>query len=527
VNAKRFLIGITALTTAACNMITGADSIEFSDEGTGGATTSGVTTGAQGPATSGAGGASGSGDVGTGTGPTTSGAGPSTGSGAAADLVPADGVSITAIKLYQGVERPLMSGGSDASSSVPIVGGRDAMLRIFYSAQSQKSVTVRVTLGSAQPILVQANVSGNSTQGSLASTINVTIPGATLTGAANYKVELLVPNGQASGSNTAASYPAQGAASLPVQSAGQTLKLVLVPIQYAADGSNRLPDTSQSQLNLYRDYLYKMYPIPSVTVTVRPTVKWSQQVAANGSGWDALLNQIANLRQQSGAKPDEYWYGVFSAAPTFGQFCSGGCVAGLSMIAGPNDAYARAGIGVGFSGPDSASAAAHEIGHQHGRPHAPCGVNQGVDSSYPYSGGKIGAWGYDLTTKQLVDPSRTDFMSYCHPDWISDYNYKLLFNRLKLINGAEWIQGPAAKFERITVSDEGGGTWLEPVELTSTPGGEPTEVVVETPNGPEKRTGWFYPYTHIPGGVLLVPAGLTRANGVQAKLRAGTLDIAR
>src|SRR5205823_9528766 len=192
-------------------------------------------------------------------------------------------------------------------------------------------------LGGGDPITVSANVAGSSSANALGSTVNVAIPGARLSGANGYKVELLMPNGQASGKNAAAVYPAQGSAALPVSAVGATLKIVLVPIAYAADGSNRLPDTSQQQVNLYRDTIYKLYPTPSVTVTVKSPISWNQTVAANGNGWDTLLNQIVSYRQQSGAKADEYYYGVFAAAPSFNQFCQSGCVAGLSMVAGAND----------------------------------------------------------------------------------------------------------------------------------------------------------------------------------------------
>ena len=39
---------------------------------------------------------------------------------------------------------------------------------------------------------------------------------------------------------------------------------------------------------------------------------------------------------------------------------------------------------------------AHELGHNMGSSHAPCGGAGGPDPSYPYPGGSIGAWGYDF-----------------------------------------------------------------------------------------------------------------------------------
>jgi hypothetical protein len=125
----------------------------------------------------------------------------------------------------------------------------------------------------------------------------------------------------------------------------------------------------------------------------------------------------------------------------------------------------------------------------------------------------------------LIDPSHTDFMSYCDPAWISDYNFKTLFQRLKLVNGAEWIQGPEATYERIAIGAEGDGSWLEPITLTSTPSGEPTEVTVQTPNGAEKRIGYYYRYSHIEGGRLLVPAAKAKIFSLSFKLGSLALSL--
>ncbi|MBM4373683.1 MAG: hypothetical protein FJ095_01265 [Deltaproteobacteria bacterium] len=493
---RRMAVGITALTAAACNIISGADQVEFVPDMKVDAST---TTGNGGGNGSESAATSGSGNVDPDT---------TTGSGSMVDTTPvlADGISVTEVKLYQGVERPLMKGGAPISSKVPIVAGRDAYLRVFYSAQQPMEVTLQLDLGDGgEPLEVPAKVSGTSNQASLASSVNVMVPGARLANATGFRVSLLVPGGAASGSNSAASYPASGLADLPVESAGSTMKLVLVPIAYEADGSKRLPDTSAEQVERYRKAFFRLYPIPNITVTVKPAVSWKQKVDPGGSGWDDLLNAIVDYRQKSGAGNDEYYYGVFNAAASFASFCSQGCVAGLSLLAGPNDAMARAGIGVGFTGDETTGTAAHEIGHQHGRPHAPCGVSQSVDPLFPHKDGSIGTWGFDLITKQLIKPDAPDFMSYCHPEWISDFNFGKLFDRLKLVNNAAWLGGEEVVYERVAIDAAGRARWLGEVTNASAPSGEPTTLEVETDDGPEQLVGHFYPYSHVGGGVMLVP----------------------
>jgi len=68
---------------------------------------------------------------------------------------------------------------------------------------------------------------------------------------------------------------------------------------------------------------------------------------------------------------------------------------------------------------------AHELGHNLSLDHAPCGSPAGVDPSFPYPDGSSGAWGYDAREGgSLIDPGDyKDIMSYCEPEWISDYSF--------------------------------------------------------------------------------------------------------
>jgi hypothetical protein len=51
-----------------------------------------------------------------------------------------------------------------------------------------------------------------------------------------------------------------------------------------------------------------------------------------------------------------------------------------------------------------------------------------VDPSYPYPNARIGAFGFDLVTRQVIDNFTRDVMSYCSPDWVSDYTYEGVLN---------------------------------------------------------------------------------------------------
>jgi hypothetical protein len=87
----------------------------------------------------------------------------------------------------------------------------------------------------------------------------------------------------------------------------------------------------------------------------------------------------------------------------------------------------------GLSDPEITSdTAAHEIGHNLGRLHAPCDTPQStVDPSYPDSTASIMQFGVDVSKGTVLNPSITkDVMSYCAPQWISDYTYKALYAAL-------------------------------------------------------------------------------------------------
>ena len=70
------------------------------------------------------------------------------------------------------------------------------------------------------------------------------------------------------------------------------------------------------------------------------------------------------------------------------------------------------------------STIAHELGHNLSLRHAPCGLVQNIDRAYPHTGGQIGLWGYQSWTGLAIEPtSGYDVMSYCGPQWISDYSF--------------------------------------------------------------------------------------------------------
>jgi hypothetical protein len=427
------------------------------------------------------------------------------------------GLQVSEVALFQSLKGSLMVDGAAATSAVPIIAGRPGMLRIYVKptvAWTAREIIASVTLtqnGAALPALEsRLVVRGASTDADLDSTFNIELPGATITSDLTYAVELHEATPGEQGADVAgARYPASGEVALGAQVVG-TIKIQLVPIQYGADGSNRMPATSDTDLARFRERMMALYPVSDVEITVGEPMPWKQTVGPYGDGWDELLNAIVYKRAKDGAPSDVYYYGLFTPTASFYSYCEQGCILGLSPLAyDPSDEYARASIGVGFIGRDAGSdeTFAHEIGHANGRQHAPCDV-QDPDRKYPYDDGMIGVWGYDPARKAVLDPmgDERDMMGYCSPLWVSDYTFKGLFKRLQSVNGnaARRIEVPTT-WQSLLVRPEGIKRG-EVMTLNRPPQGE-EKVIQRIKDGRRQNmSARFYPFDHLPGGLLFVPA---------------------
>ena len=328
-----------------------------------------------------------------------------------------------------------MDAGSPIAGSernADLVQARDAVFRVFVTLESgwtPREVSVRVqltTAGTEHTVFTRKTLNVDSEQSDLASTIQVEADGDLIGPDTTYAVEIVECETGPGGTVASPRFPSEGATALEARPTG-VLTIAFVPVQV----DSWSPDTSEGALQVYRDYLQAMYPISEITTSVANSVTTS-----SGFDWSVVLDQVRDRRAADSPPDDVYYYGLIRPAETLRDYCRGGCTTGMGYVTDVSRWAAdyRAACGVAFADEDSAVTMAHEVGHNHGREHSPCGVSG--DPNYPYPEGGIGSWGYDARTGSLLDPARyADIMSYCSPVWVSDWTYQAFVERVAAVNG--------------------------------------------------------------------------------------------
>lgn len=106
-----------------------------------------------------------------------------------------------------------------------------------------------------------------------------------------------------------------------------------------------------------------------------------------------------------------------------------------------------------FNTPPGGTTMAHELTHNFADRarwrHVDCGLApdrniREINPSYPYPKTQIGPdgpdtfWGFDSITRSIISPTLgKDFMSYCPPEWVSDYTWMNIFDEINLRNAAQ------------------------------------------------------------------------------------------
>ncbi len=300
--------------------------------------------------------------------------------------------------------------------SIPLVADRAAFLRVFLVSDESNNLQppVRATFYEGESVIHQVEI--HNTFGSIPLSVqegvpgrswDVMIPGSVLRPGVSMVVEA-DPTGTVSlkaGSLTR--IPEVGRMPLDVRPV-PPLWLRMVPVTQSEMGSTGT--INAGNLAAYIQAAQSKFPLSQVNVDIR-TPYVSGTTVTDMSAWTALLFEMQALRVTDNS--GRYYYGVVRHPGN-----TGNNVGGIGFIGG------RAAVGYDHAalGPETF---AHELGHNFSLRHAPCGGPTDADPQFPYAGGGIGHYGFDMTTGTIKLPAaEKDLMSYCTPEWISDYSYE-------------------------------------------------------------------------------------------------------
>ena len=441
-------------------------------------------------------------------------------------------IAISSVAVFQAVKIDVVKRGAFVAASkrnAPGVAKRPGLIRVYVEpgdGWKKREVTAEVRLVAGDetlPILRETKtISGPSKDEEPSSTFNLEVPADHLPLGVTFQVALTSADGELvkDGDESEGRFPLDGSfRALGTELSGK-LRVVIVPLKYDTDGSGRTPDLGPAQLDRYKKTLMQRYPASDVEVTTRAPYPWATTIAGNGTGFSSVLRAMHQLRQRDKVDDDVYYYGLFTPASSMNAFCRGGCVTGLSTVTDVDTPVMRASVGLGFAGQESANTMAHELGHAHGREHAPCGGAAGVDPNFPYPQAQLGVWGYDIFDKTLISPTRgRDMMGYCPNEWVSDYTYSALFERIAAIStakhtlsfqdGTSTSSKHAARYRIATVQPSGELAWDgEDIDV----GGDlkggaivPAHFLSDAGVELATRSARFFRFDHLPGGFMLVP----------------------
>ena len=352
---------------------------------------------------------------------------------------------LTMAYLTQAVQSPMFP--------VPLVAGEAALLRVFMTAPDGADANippVRATfyLGGAEAHV--ADIPGQSTaipseidESSLEKSANAEIPAEVVQPGLEMVIEIDPDSTLDPGLDIAKRIPEQGRTKVEVREM-PPFELTMIPFLWSTN-----PDSSVLDIGGAEDDFF--WPTRTLLPIGEFRLDKHEPVTTSINDSDGLLDQTRAIRVMEGGTG--YYIGIMSGDTADGP--TGVAVASLPLAFAVADPFI----------------VAHELGHNMGLQHAPCGGVLG-DTGYPYPDGSIGAFGYDFRDGgKLVPPSTPDLMSYCGPPWIGDYHFgnALAFRLLK-----EKEATAAFEMETRTILlwggvDNAGAPFLEPAFVVEAP----------------------------------------------------------
>lgn len=307
------------------------------------------------------------------------------------------------------------------AGTVPLVKDRDGYLRVFVTANqvnvAAPQVRVRFYSGGvlASELTIAAprlSVPLSPDEGSLNASWNVPVPKALIQPNLSILAEVDPANAIAEANEADNAFPSSGTPLAMDVRTTSAFSVRFVPVLQSVNG--RQGDVTNANKDGFLTLTMRVHPLASYDADLRAPYTTSAPAVASDNGnnaWLTILSELDALHTADGSP--RYYFGVVNPTYTSG-------VAGIGYVGG------KTALGWDRNGADAV--AAHEWGHNWGRQHAPCGAASNPDVNYPYAGGSIGVYGFDVAAQSLKPPTFSDLMGYCSNEWISDYTYTGVLN---------------------------------------------------------------------------------------------------
>lgn len=366
-----------------------------------------------------------------------------------------DGIEVTqAIQYYQAGQHLTNANDQGPDNSVTLVANKAAWVRVYLRSglpasfnagqlggvsgtlQVERirrgSVVSSTTLSPVNPggaVTAQANPGYAAERGSINASLNFVIPANMMRNLVRLTLDV---------STSGPCWPQSVSDTLDVQ-VGLRQRMRIAGIMVGYNGTN--PNTTPvSQLTLAAPTVtnlqntaalaYRMFPVAASqagdfrnigTITLnQPLTDAPNCAGCCSTRWVQLNNQIAAQQAADGNRAGWLYYGLLAN--------------GIPM--GPIVGCNSSGVSSGSAGAQVTMA--HEIGHDLGLAHAPCGgVGNSADNNYPAyepydpansAQGRIGEYGLNIGSGNVFNPNTRDVMGYCGTNWVSLYHHSQLLN---------------------------------------------------------------------------------------------------
>jgi hypothetical protein len=392
------------------------------------------------------------------------------------DGVPAAGVAIGRVEANQGVAITL----GDAAGELPIgsrnaelVSGRATLVRaewVLDAGSEPRMISARLELqhadGTSEMVVDERLVQGVADLSATEGAFTWVLAPEQVVAGMTYSIGLFETDGIArDGAVEASVFPRAGSGDLGVRPEKMEMTVVLIPVATPEGSGQPTPE----QLAMIEERLLATYPLQTIEIQLR--APWQRN--ARLSTLDEAFNYMASVRAQDGGAPAPYYHLLIdnSTCCTGADYADWGGIANIvddSQYAMPRDGITKLYPEYDDFFWDMLTLV-HELGHNHGREHAPCGGPAGPDAAFPYPNAAIGVRGWDHAEDLIIDPvtpdpelgmAYTDVMSYCWPQWWSDYSWRALLERVRLVSAMAALPPPEMRWRlRGLERNDGTVTW--------------------------------------------------------------------